>query len=1212
MTFGYRNRLTENDLWELAESENTRAAAKTFQDSWSVELVGKRAPSIWKTLFHGFGRAYVQAILFKVWADIFSLMQPQLLHFLISFVQSRGNLTNGVTLALAMFLVSVVQSLCLHQCFQRLSYTGVKVKAALISTIYVKSLRLSNGARASKSTGGIVNLMAHAGRSSLVLVMIPINKTTTVAIKALQKQQMKNKDARSKIITEVVQMMKSIKLLAWGPAFMDKISHIRNDKELATLCRVGKLQALSGFIGAAAPFILACAAFSAYVLVQASPLTTDVVFPAFALFHLLTPPLAILPTAISSVTEASVAVTRLSAFITADEVQENAAVHNGTDTQQTNPAIEEVNFTARAGELCCVVGRIGSGKSALIHAILGSLHKVKGTVAVHGSVAYMTQDTWLLNATIRDDITFGHEWDAGFYENTVKACELVSDFVQFPNGDLTEVGDRAAVDQHVARHLVDNVIGRHDLLQGRTRIVVTNSEAALAESDAVVLLQSGRIAERGTGTQTMEAMRDFNDVEGKFGTLHDEDKVNMSADVSSTGKLQVISNIQGLTTMRQVASQEADPSTAHRADDERRRGLPRRRIDVESEPIIRTERSKQGLVGWKVYGDYAKSNGLVFVCLYVVALIGSQAAEIAEYRGYSVKCRYCWIVLLHKPDIRRDALSSVADNQTWSNIWLKHWSETNNDIGENPQVAKFIGVYVAFGRGSAVLVFVQSMILWLACSIKASRTLHERMVFAVFRSPMSFFEQTPAGQILSRFTRTDIYRIDESLARQFNALFVSAARGFFILGVIALGSPLFVVFIIPLVLLYTYMQRYYLGAKRELKRLDSTSRSPVFAHFQETLGGVATICAYGAQERFIRENERRVDANMNAYIPSIKANRWLGFRLEFVGSVVILLAAGFAVAGVAFRSGQSEGMAGLTISYALQITQCLGSLVRATGEVETNIVSVERVLEFPGLPSEAPDVLESHRPPGSWPAQGAVKFVNYSTRYRPELDPVLRNINLDKRAKEKIGIVGRTGAGKSSLVLSLFRIVEPALGSVHIDDLNASSVGLLGLRRRVSIIPQDSALFEGTIRDDLDPDKAHDDTELWVALELAQLKGHVAGMCGDLDAKVYEGGSNLSQSQKQLISLARALLKPSTILVLDEATAAVDVGTDMIIQKTLRDNESGHRTIITVAHRIHTVIDSDRVVVLDDGEIIEADTPAALIEQKGAFYQLGREAGLAE
>ncbi|KAG8405222.1 ATP-binding cassette glutathione S-conjugate transporter ycf1 [Metarhizium acridum] len=418
------------------------------------------------------------------------------------------------------------------------------------------------------------------------------------------------------------------------------------------------------------------------------------------------------------------------------------------------------------------------------------------------------------------------------------------------------------------------------------------------------------------------------------------------------------------------------------------------------------------------------------------------------------------------------------------------------------------------------------------------------------------------------------------------------------------------------------MQRYYLAAKRERKRLESTSRSPVFDHFQETLGGVATICAYGAQERFIRENERRVDANMKAYIPSITANRWLGVRLEFVGSVVILLAAGFAVTGVAFRSGQSEGMAGLTISYALSVQLPAGSIhedaleytdskqtnhavswfasprLRATGEVETNIVSVGRVLEFAGLPSEAPDVLKSHRPPSSWPTQGAVKFVNYSTRYRPDLEPVLRNIKLDIRAKEKIGIIGRTGAGKSSLVLSLFRVIEPAFGSIYIDDLNASSVGLLDLRRRLSIIPQDSALFEGTIRDNLDPDKAHDDTELSAALELARLKEHVAGACGGLDAKVYEG--------------ARALLKPSTILVLDEATAAVDVETDMIIQKTLRDNLSGHRTTITVAHRIHTVIDSDRVVVLNNGEIIEADTPAALIEQKGAFYQLAREAGLAE
>ncbi|KAG8405220.1 ATP-binding cassette glutathione S-conjugate transporter ycf1 [Metarhizium acridum] len=585
---------------------------------------------------------------------MFSLMQPQLLRSLISFVQSRGSLANEVALALAMFLVSVVQSLCLHQCFQRLSYTGVKVKAALISTVYVKSLRLSNGARATKSTGGIVNLMA------------------------VDAQRLQDCIQFSQHIWSApLQILLSVAFLyqLMGPSMLagralilvmipiKKISHIRNDKELVTLCRVGNFQALSGFIGAVAPFLVACAAFSAYVLVHASPLTTDIVFPAFALFHLLTTPLTILPAAISSVTEASVALTRLSAFITADEVQENAVIHSDAvtqagaesvaireatftwDRQQTKPAIEEVNFTARAGELCCIVGRIGRSKSALIHAILGSLHKVKGTVTVHGSVAYVAQDTWLLNATIRDNITFGHGWDPGFYENTVKACALVSDFVQFPNGDrgiMLSGGQKArlslaraiysrediyllddplaAVDQHVARHLVDNVLGRHGLLQGRIRIVVTSSEAAMAESDAVVLLQSGRIAERGTGTQTMEAMGDLNDIEGRLRVLNDKLKLGISSDMSSTGKSQVISDLQGLTTMREVAAQEADPSTAHRADFVCRRGLPRRRIDAESEPIIRAERSKQGRVGWKVYADYAKSNGLVFVSLYMLLL----------------------------------------------------------------------------------------------------------------------------------------------------------------------------------------------------------------------------------------------------------------------------------------------------------------------------------------------------------------------------------------------------------------------------------------------------------------------------------------------------------------------------------------------------------------------------------------------------------------
>ena len=313
-------------------------------------------------------------------------------------------------------------------------------------------------------------------------------------------------------------------------------------------------------------------------------------------------------------------------------------------------------------------------------------------------------------------------------------------------------------------------------------------------------------------------------------------------------------------------------------------------------------------------------------------------------------------------------------------------------------------------------------------------------------------------------------------------LFVNLARSGFTLMIIAVAAPGFIALIIPLSLAYYWIQRYYLRTSRELKRLDSVSRSPIYAHFQETLGGVSTIRAFRQQQRFELENEWRVDSNLKAYFPSVSANRWLAVRLEFLGAIVILAAAGFSIISVANRSGLSPGLVGLAMSYALQITTALNWIVRQTVEVETNIVSVERILEYARLPSEAPEVIPTRRPPVAWPSKGEIDFVNYSTRYREGLDLVLKNINLDIKSHEKIGVVGRTGAGKSSLTLALFRLIEPATGHIDIDTLDTSDMGLLDLRRRLAIIPQDAALFEGTVRDNLDPGHVHDDTELWSVL----------------------------------------------------------------------------------------------------------------------------------
>ena len=1171
MKYGYKEYLTQDDLWNLRKRDTTKVTGTILEETWADEL-GKKRPSLWIALFRGFGKPYFRGTVIKTFSDTLSFVQPQLLRLLISFVDSYRNgnphpqpVIRGAAISLAMFAVSVSQTALLHQYFQRAFETGMRVKSSLTSMIYAKSMRLSNEGRASKSTGDIVNYMAVdtqrlqdltqygqmlwsapfqivlcmaslyqlvgismlAGVGAMIL-MVPINGLIARIMKNLQKKQMKNKDARTRLVTEILNNMKSIKLFAWSTAFMNKLNFVRNEQELKTLRKIGASQAFANFTWSTTPFLVSCSTFTVFVLTRDEPLTTEIVFPALTLFNLLGFPLAILPMVITSIIEATVAVGRLTDFFTAEELQPDAvqtrdpAVNNGDesvrvrdatftwDRNESRKCLEDINFVAHKGELSCVVGRVGSGKSSFLQSILGDIWKIHGEVVVYGRTAYVAQQSWVMNASVKENIVFGHRWDPQFYERTIHACAFKEDLKTLPDGDQTEVGERgislsggqkarltlaravyaradiyllddvlSAVDQHVGRHLIDNVLGPRGLLAGKTRVLATNSIPVLFEADFITLLRDGKVFEKGTYQQLI-AMK--GEVANLIRTANNEDEqetpspsVEDSKDSTSSGN-ENSKTVFGTGTgtgnsledpadekdeaqegITQLASIRANGGTGRRASSNntlRRASTasfkgPRGKLtDEEGEGAKSkqsTEFSEQGKVKWNVYLEYAKNSNLIAVLIYLVMLIGAQTAQIG------------------------------------GSLWLKQWAEVNQNYGGNPQVGKYIGIYFAFGIGGAALVVVQTLILWIFCSIEASRKLHERMAYAIFRSPMSFFETTPSGRILNRFS-SDIYRVDEVLARTFNMLFVNSARAFYTLVLVVVSTPIFVALIIPLGAVYLYIQRYYLRTSRELKRLDSVSRSPIYAHFQESLGGITTIRAYRQQNRFALENEWRVDANLRAYFPSINANRWLAVRLEFIGSFIILAAASFAIISVATGSGLSAGMVGLAMSYALQITTSLNWIVRQTVEVETNIVSVERVLEYARLPSEAPDIISKRRPKISWPGQGAVDFNNYSARYRTGLDLVLKDINLHIRSHEKIGVVGRTGAGKSSLTLALFRIIEPDAGNISIDDLNTSTIGLLDLRGRLAIIPQDAALFEGTVRDNLDPGHIHDDTELWSVL----------------------------------------------------------------------------------------------------------------------------------
>jgi len=766
MKYGYAHFLTEEDLWALAKDDTTKSTGKAFETSWDHELKHRKNPSLWLALFHSFGGPYVIAAFFKGFNDLSAFAQPQLLRLLLTWVDSYRDgqkpepVIKGAAIALAMFAVAVLQTTMIHQYFQTTFVTGMRIKGGLTSSIYRKALKLSNEGRSSKSTGDIVNYMAVdaqrlqdltqfaqqlwsapfqitlcmlslyqlVGWSMLagigvMIFMIPINGFIARYMKNLQKQQMKNKDARSRLIAEIVNNMKSIKLYAWGAAFMNKLNYIRNDQELKNLRKIGAGQAVANFTWSTTPFLVSCITFTVFVLTNDKPLSTDIVFPALSLFNLLTFPLAVLPMVITSIIEASVAVGRLTSFLTAEEIQpdaivvkpaveeigeESVLIKNGSfswNRHENKPALKDINFSARKGELSCIVGRVGAGKSSFLQSILGDLWKIQGQVEVHGTVAYVAQQSWIMNATVRENIIFGYKYDSAFYEKTVKACALLDDFAQLPDGDETTVGERgislsggqkarlalaravyaradiyllddvlSAVDSHVGRHLIDKVLGPKGLLSSKTRILATNSIPVLLQSDFICMLQNGEIVEKGTYRQLMamkgvvsELVKSTNSESGPSSAAPSPEGSDSEGDSSSTiidggpEKEEMEEAEERLSTLEPIRSgmgsssarnkpRTTSTATLRRASTASFRG-PRGKLQDEENPN-RTktvkEHSEQGKVKWQgeqsqglppwlaslkaddstVYGEYAKTNNLVAVAIYLFCLLAAQTAQI--------------------------------------------------------------------------------------------------------------------------------------------------------------------------------------------------------------------------------------------------------------------------------------------------------------------------------------------------------------------------------------------------------------------------------------------------------------------------------------------------------------------------------------------------------------------------------------------------------
>ncbi|XP_078079204.1 ATP-binding cassette sub-family C member 2 [Mustelus asterias] len=1216
----------------------------------------------------------IKGVIFKLVHDALMFVNPQLLKLMISFTADPSIYQwKGYLYAVLLFVTALLQSLILQQYFQYCFLLGMRVRTAITAAVYKKALTVSNTARKESTVGEIVNLMAvdaqrfndvtnfihllwsgplqilvgiaflwqELGPSVLaglavMILLIPLNGVIASKAKGLQMENMKHKDHRMKLMNEILNGIKVMKFYAWETSFEEQILGIR-EKELKVMKKSSYLVAAAIFLVTCTPFMVTLASFAVYLAVDPNNvLSAEKAFTSISLFNIMRFPLMMVPLLISSMVQAGVSCRRLERFLGGDNLDTSAiqqdpsyesAVSFSDATFSWNkdesPTIKNVTLDIKAGSLVAVVGSVGSGKSSLISALLGEMENIKGFINIKGSFAYVPQQAWIQNNTLQDNILFGSKREESRYQQVLEACALLADLELLPAGDQTEIGEKginlsggqkqrvslaraaystaeiiilddplSAVDAHVGKHIFQKVIGPNGLLKDKTRVLVTHGVTFLPQVDEIVVLVDGEVSEVGsykTLKANGEAFADF---------LNTYEEGEHSGEGEATVSVVTEEDLAPGEDQEPQADEHLDDAvtlTLKRENSERARyrkwskssvrvSLKKatKNKDLASETegpvervkgqrLIEKETVETGKVKYSVYWKYLRAIGWLYSLLIILQYIAQNVATIGQ------------------------------------NLWLSDWTNDAsyyvNTTYPSSERDKRIGIFGALGVAQAIFVFLGAVLITRG-TIAASRDLHFRLLQNILHVPMLFFDTTPTGRIVNRFSK-DIYTIDETIPMSFRAMLSCLFGVIGTLFVICLATPFFTIVIIPLTILYYFIQVFYVVTSRQLRRLDSVTRSPIYSHFGETVTGLPVIRAYGHQTRFLENNEQILNGNQKCVFPWIVANRWLAIRLEFVGNLVVFFAALFAVLS---RGNLDSGLVGLSISYALNVTQALNWLVRQTAELETNIVSVERVSEYTKLDNEAPWVMD-HRPEKDWPAKGEVKFLDYQARYRPELDLVLHGLTCDISANEKIGIVGRTGAGKSSLANCLFRIIESAGGKILIDGLDISSIGLQDLRQRLTIIPQDPILFSGTIRMNLDPFNRYTDEEVWRSLELAHLKQYAAGLSSQLQHEVSEGGENLSVGQRQLLCLARALLRKSKILILDEATAAVDLETDDLIQSTIR-REFAECTVLTIAHRLHTIMDSTRVMVLDAGRIIEFDAPSTLLRSQGHFCSMAKDAGI--
>uniref|UniRef100_A0A8B9ZKH0 ABC-type glutathione-S-conjugate transporter n=1 Tax=Anas platyrhynchos TaxID=8839 RepID=A0A8B9ZKH0_ANAPL len=1220
---GYQRSLGVDDLWSVRKEDSSEEIVTWAEKEWKknkesatfkkgqksetgtteaeetevlLQSEHNQSRPLLKAFWSMFGTYFLLGTLCLVICDVFLFSIPKILSLFLEFIEDQEAPSwHGYFYAFIMVLLACLQTLFEQRYMYMCLVLGLKLKTVVTGLVYRKILIMSNASRKAVTVGEIVNLISVdvqklmdliiyfngtwlapiriiicfvflwqlLGPSALTsvavfLFLLPLNFMITKKRSHFQEAQMKHKDERAKLTNAILSDIKVIKLYGWEKTFMEKVLGIRK-QELKALKRSQILFSASLASFNSSTFLIAFVMFAVYTLVDNTHiLDAQKAFVSLTLINILNTAHSFLPFSINAVVQAKVSFNRLAAFLNLEELNPKSSNRNTSDCGQRLIEVGcsflyRIDLTVPQGSLIAIVGQVGAGKSSLLSALLGELEQMDGCVTMKGTAAYVPQQAWIQNASVEDNILFGNEMDEAWFNSVVDACALQPDLESFPAGQKSEIGEKGI-----------NISGGQKQRVNLARAVYQKASIYLLDDplSAVDAHVGQHIFEHVLGPNGLLKNKTRVLVTHTISILHQVDNIVVLVDG-------MISEIGSYQELLQRNGAFAEFLHSHSTAEEKAcSGFPGNLDKLE---LFYPDLSVICFlnVNTSIYAAYLKATGIP-LCVYIVLLFMCQQA-LSFFRGY----------------------------------WLSMWTNDPVYNGTQQHTELRVGVFGALGIIQAICRFVSTAAVLLG-GVIASYKLFLQLLRNVGRSPMVFFEQTPIGNLLNRFSK-EMDAIDSIIPDKLKSLLGFLFNLVEIYLVIIVATPKAAMAIVPLTVFYAVFQHFYVITSCQLRCMEAASRSPIYSHISETFHGSSVIRAYKDQERFILKSNFLVDENQRICFAGAVADRWLATNLEFLGNSIVLFAALFATVG---RKHLSPGTAGFSVSYALQITGVLNWMVRSWTEIENNIVSVERVKEYSRTPKEAPWTLNVKLQGQVWLTEGRIEFRNYSLRYRPNLELALKCINLTINGKEKIGITGRTGAGKSTLALGLLRLVEAAEGAILIDGQDIAQLGLHDLRTKITVIPQDPVLFSGTLRMNLDPLNQYTDADIWTALELTQLKNFVADFPDQLEYKCTDRGENLSAGQKQLVCLARALLQKAKVLILDEATAAVDLETDLQIQSALRTHFK-ESTVLTIAHRINTIMDCDRILVLDNGQISEFDTPEQLIAQKGLFYRLMEESGLA-